>query len=534
LIVFSGVCAYSQGGRRGAQQQQAQTPATTPPAAQTQQTPTGRGGRGGAPPAPATSEFYNYDPAAANGQQIQDAPPVESHQKATAGGGSIDYTARAGFLPIRNATSGTTEAHIFYTSYTKDGAEGRPLVFFFGGAPGVSAAWQDFGGFGPKMRATGGTQAWANNPNTLLVSADLVFANPVGAGFSRPETPGHAAAFWTSAADAASLAEFVRAFVARNNRLTSPLYVAAEDHSTGRAAALAAYLHEHDVPVQGVILFSMTVSADAEAGDAQYLTLLPSLTMAAWEHKKLSPEMNAMSAEQISGMARQFASRELLHALYKGDRMTAEERNKALTDLARFTGLPRQFLISNDLRVTLDRFSAELMRDQHHTLSPSDARVAGFAPPAAGGGRGGGGGGGFGGGAAQAIDFNMSDLSTGFAAAYQAYLHGELNFNAPGNELFYLSSGGVGTFTSTGNDETSLSAAFARNPKLRLFLAVNYFDLTDPFYAAEYTLAHLNISPEARAHNITVNHYEAGEMPYLDAKSAAKLQKDLGAFIAAK
>src|SRR6185437_2588956 len=104
LIVFSGVCAYSQGGRRGAQQQQAQTPATTPPAAQTQQTPTGRGGRGGAPPAPATSEFYNYDPAAANGQQIQDAPPVESHQKATAGGGSIDYTARAGFLPIRNAT----------------------------------------------------------------------------------------------------------------------------------------------------------------------------------------------------------------------------------------------------------------------------------------------------------------------------------------------------------------------------------------------------------------------------------------------
>ncbi len=32
-----------------------------------------------------------------------------------------------------------------------------------------------------------------------------------------------------------------------------------------------------------------------------------------------------------------------------------------------------------------------------------------------------------------------------------------------------------------------------------------------PFYAAEYTLAHLNVSPEVRAHNITVSHLEAGQ-----------------------
>ena len=40
-----------------------------------------------------------------------------------------------------------------------------------------------------------------------------------------------------------------------------------------------------------------------------------------------------MSAEQISGQARQFASREYLHALYKGDRMTPEERTKVIADL---------------------------------------------------------------------------------------------------------------------------------------------------------------------------------------------------------
>ena len=77
----------------------------------------------------------------------------------------------------------------------------------------------------------------------------------------------------------------------------------------------------------------------------------------------------------------------------------------------------------------------------------------------------------------------------------------------------------------------SLSGAFARNPNLRLFVGVNYFDLSAPFYATEYTLAHLNVSPEVRAHNITVSHYEAGQMAYVDNKALAKLQGDLARFL---
>ena len=139
-------------------------------------------------------------------------------------------------------------------------------------------------------------------------------------------------------------------------------------------------------------------------------TLLPSLTATAWHHKKLSPELNAMSAEQVSGQARQFASREYLHALYKGDRMSADERGKAIADLSKMTGLSRAFLVNNNLRVTLDRFSAELMREQHRGFSNSDARVTGFVPMPAGGGRGGGG---FGGPVA-AIDFHLAGIAGGF------------------------------------------------------------------------------------------------------------------------
>ncbi len=543
LVITLGVActAWGQGaGRAGraAAAQQTAAPATAPAAA------TGRGGRGGdAAPASGATEFFTYDTSAAMAPAIPDAPPTETHQKITVNGEALAYTARAGYMALHNATSGLSEAHLFYTSYAKDGvAEGsaRPVMFFLGGAPGVAATWQEFGGLGPKRMkwaADGSAGAppysWVDNPHTLLGQADLVFVNPVGTAFSRPDQPSRGPNFWNTAADIASLAEFIRGYLNTNNRRNAPLFLAGEDAGTARAAGLAAYLNEHAIPVHGIVLLSMTASADSSAGDTQYLTLLPSLTLAAWHHKKLSPELNAMSAEQISGQARQFASREYLHALYKGDRLTAEERTKVVADLSRLTGLSKAFVVNNNLRISLDRFNAELMREQHRGLSPTDARVSGFTPPAVGGGRGGGGGGGFGGAVAAPIDFNLTGLAGGFQTAYESYLRRELTFTGNSNGIFYLSSGGTGAFTATGNDDASLSGAFARNPNLRLFVGVNYFDLSAPFYATEYTLAHLNVSPEVRAHNITVSHFEAGQMTYVDNKSLAKLQGELTSFLTA-
>jgi carboxypeptidase C (cathepsin A) len=519
----SGQGGSGRAGRAG-QAQQAGAPQAGAPA-----NTAGRGDGG---------DFYNYDTAAGIGSAIPDAPPAETHQKIAVDGEALAYTARAGYLPLRNATTGQPEAHLFYTSYTKDGVGGsspRPVLFFLGGAPGVAAAWQEFGGLGPKrMRwmndGTAGMPpyAWVDNPHTLLGQADLVFVNPVGTGFSRPDQPNRGPSFWNTAADVASLAEFVRSFFHTYNRGNAPLFLAGEDFGTARAAGLAAYLIEHQTPVQGVVLLSMAMSPDAVAGDEQYITLLPSLAMAAWHHKKLAPELTAMSAEQISGQARQFASREYLHALYKGDRITPEERAKVVADLSRLTGLAKAFIVNNDLRISLERFSGELMHDQRLGLSNSDARVTGFVPAPAGGRGFGGGRGGFGAPPAP-IDFNLSHLAGGFETAYDAYLRRELGFDGSG--IFYLSSGGVGTFASTGSGDASLATAFARNPGLRLFVGMNYFDLNAPFYAAEFTLAHLSVSPEARAHNITVGRFEAGQMTYVDNKALAELQADLAAFI---
>jgi carboxypeptidase C (cathepsin A) len=550
IMLSMPLAAWAQGGngragRAAAAAQTGAAPATGAPAAAAGAPAgapaAGRGGRGGAAAAPSTSEFYNYDTTAGTGAPIPESQPTETHQKITLNGEALAYTARVGYLALRNATTGQSEAHVFYTCYAKDGVSDsatRPVLFFMGGAPGVAATWQEFGGLGPKRMkwSSDGTAGmppygWVDNPNTLLGEADLVFVNPVGTAFSRPDQPSRGPSFWNTSADIASLGEFVRSFINANNRRNSPLFLAGEDTGTGRVAGLAAYLTEHEIPVSGVVLLSMTTAADALAGDAQYMTLLPSLIMASWYNKKLAPELNSMSAEQISGQARQFASREYLHALYKGDRMTPEERTKAIAGLARLTGLSKAFIVNNDLRITAERFNTELLRDQHRGLSNSDVRVTGFIPGAGGGGRGGGGGGGGFGGAVSAIDFNLSNLAGGFQTAYETYLRRELTFNGNSNGIFYLSSGGVGAFTSTGNDDASLSGAFARNPNLRLFVGVSYYDLNAPFYATEFTLAHLNVSPEVRAHNITVSHFEAGQMAYVDNKALVKLHGDLVRFV---
>jgi carboxypeptidase C (cathepsin A) len=532
IILCASICAWGQGSGQAARGAPPQQSVTAQQAGAQQQGGAGaqRGQRGGA------VGFYDYD-ATAQGGMPAPGKPAETHQKIGLNGEILAYATQAGFISLRNATTGAAEAQIFYTSYVKEGAAdaaSRPLVFFFGGAPGVSAAWQEFGGFGPKRMkglavgtASSPPYGWADNPDTLLAAADLVFANPVGTAWSRPESPARGPSFWTTSGDTASLAEFVRVYLDGHERRNSPVFLAGEDNGTGRVAGLAGYLYDHAVPVTGAILLSTMPSADSVAGDARHLTLLPSLALASWAHKKLSPDLQGLGADALAEEARKFAAREYLHALYKGDRMTAEERAKAVASLMRFTGLPPLFITSNDLRIPLDRFIAELLRAERKALSASDARVTGFVPPS-GGGRGGFGG--FGGFAAPSLDYAPSYLASGFQTAYEAYLKRELAF-AGGPGIYYLSSGGIGTFTSTGNDDSSLSTAFVRNPGLRVFVSLNYFDLNAPFYAQEFTLAHVGMSPEVRARNVTVGHYEAGQMAYIDPKAAPKLRADLAKFI---
>ena len=77
---------------------------------------------------------------------------------------------------------------------------------------------------------------------------------------------------------------------------------------------------------------------------------------------------------------------------------------------------------------------------------------------------------------------------------------------------------------------TALRNALAKNPYLKVFVAMGYYDMATPFYAVEYTLNHISIDP-LLLKNFSTNYYEAGHMMYIDEKSLAKLHSDIDKFM---
>src|SRR5215831_18460447 len=78
-----------------------------------------QGGRG---PSTATNGFYRFNYGMEEMQPIKypDQPVTTKHQ-ITLHGETIEYTAHVGFLPIKHATTGVSQGHLFYIYYSKNG-----------------------------------------------------------------------------------------------------------------------------------------------------------------------------------------------------------------------------------------------------------------------------------------------------------------------------------------------------------------------------------------------------------------------------
>src|SRR5262249_56661809 len=146
--------------------------------------------------------------------------------------------------------------------------------------------------------------------------------------------------------DMAAFGEFVRSFLNEYSLWGSPIFLGGESYGTTRAAGLAGYLTDRDTPVNGVMLLSTVIDVNANAGEQRQLATLPTEIMTAHYHKKLAPDLQKLSVEQIAKQAREFASGEYLEFLFDGARATAAQREKVLTNMARYTGLSKSFISS--------------------------------------------------------------------------------------------------------------------------------------------------------------------------------------------
>ena len=73
-----------------------------------------------------------------------------------------------------------------------------------------------------------------------------------------------------------------------------------------------------------------------------------------------------------------FSAGEYTLALMKGDSLTAEERATTTKRLARLTGLSPDYIDQSNLRVPIQRFDKELLRNERRTVGRYDSRIKGI------------------------------------------------------------------------------------------------------------------------------------------------------------
>jgi carboxypeptidase C (cathepsin A) len=464
---------------------------------------------------------------------VSEVAPVVTHHQITVSGKLLKYTATAGRLPIKRP-DGKIEAEMFFVAYTLDGQDvaKRPLTFAFNGGPGSASVWLHMGALGPRkvvLQPDGfmppAPYRIEDNPYTLLDKSDLVLIDAIGTGFSRAADQELFKKFWGVKGDIEAFSEFVRLYISRYERWSSPLYLLGESYGTTRAAGIAGYLADHGISFSGITLLSMVLNfetlEDTKTNDEPYIYLLPSFTMIAGYHHKLSPDL-AQDMNKARKESEEFASGAYAQALAKGDSLAPEERQKIIEQVSRYTGLSKEIIDEADLRIDVRKFTHYLLIDQKVRVGRLDARFTGPDPN----------------GLLDTQFYDPTGSATGppFTSVFNNYVRTELGYKTdmPYNVSAQGSSFGTWDWGSAiqGFPDTAsaLRQAIVKNPYLKVLVMEGYYDLATPYFAANYTIDHLNLPAKYRS-NISTATYESGHMVYLAGESLKKMKSDQSSFM---
>ena len=467
--------------------------------------------------------------------------PVQTHHTLHVNGQTLNYTATAGMMPLKN-DRGETEANIFFMAYTLDQPEGkrdskRPLMFAFNGGPGSASVWLHLGAIGPRtvhMQQPDGTMPAPpyqveDNENTWLTQTDLVFIDPGGHRL-QPRHQAGAAEELSRPEGRHGRGRQVHPALSRSLRALEFAALPGRRKLWHHARLGAFRLHAAEVRrrVQrrcaDVHRLNFETLQFAAGNDLPYVLFLPTYTATAWYHKKLDPSLQG-DLQSALRQAEAFADGPYADALAKGDRLSAADRASVIAGLAKFTGLSAHYIDLSNLRVDEPHFTKELLRDEHLNVGRLDSRYTGYEPSLVA--------------AESKTDPTMAIISSPFSASFHQYIRTELGYKS--DDDYYLLGGGfsqesdwdwgsaVGGFP---NVTDSLRNAFAGNPYMRLYVASGYFDLATPYFATEYSLAHLGLEPTETS-RISTGFYDAGHMMYLKPSAQKKLHDDVAQFIAA-
>lgn len=273
----------------------------------------------------------------------------------------------------------------------------------------------------------------------------------------------------------------------------------------------------------GVMLVSTVLNFQSTrfnpGNDLPHILFLPTYTATAWYHKQLPDDLQGNLRETLKEVE-SFALEEYTLALMKGAALEADERNRIIHKLARYTGLSEEYIAATNLRINIYRFTKELLRDERRTVGRLDSRFKGIDRDAAG--------------EKPEFDPSYSAIQGPFTAVLNDYIRRDLAFehDLPYEILTNLYE--TWDFDEFSNQYVNvaetLRKAMSLNPDLHVFVANGYFDLATPYFATEYTFNHLQIDPELED-QITMENYQAGHMMYIHPPSLVQLKEDLKGFV---
>ena len=447
-------------------------------------------------------------------------------------GETINYRAVAGTMNLEDDED-QAAASIFYIAYLREGVDDparRPITFSFNGGPGSSSVWLHLGVFGPRRVVFDDAEYplpppydITDNPYSILDQTDLVFIDPVGTGFSRTVGEGEDSDYLGVEEDVEAVGDFIREYVSRNNRWNSPKFLAGESYGTTRAAGLVNHLQNRGMNMNGVLLVSSILNfqtARFEPGnDLPYILFLPTYAATAWYHDALpdKPEYLQVFLNEVRG----FAMGDYATALMQGDQLPEAQRNRIAAQLAAYTGLSESYLRQTNLRIHIQRFTKELLRDRRHSVGRLDSRYLGQDADAAG--------------ERPDQDPSYAAILGPYTAALNAYVRSELGFEEE-REYEILSfdvnrnwNWQVPSRAGYVNTAEDLRQAMTRDPHLQVYVANGYYDLATPFFATEYTMDHLGLEARLKD-NIQMDYYPAGHMMYIHPDSLEAMRTDLVTF----
>jgi carboxypeptidase C (cathepsin A) len=431
--------------------------------------------------------------------------------------GKLDYAACAGTMAISDR-QGATQADLFYTAYfaSRPPPETRPITFVWNGGPGADSRLLQFHALGP--RTLHGAEL-ADNPNSILPAADLVFLDPAGTGFSRATSDTAARTLYSTTADSDVTATFILTFLRNRGLAGSPVYLVGESFGTWRAASVAETLIEAGQPVAGIVLVSGGIPMGEERDRSLMRALtLPNRTATALALGKLDPALSARPAKTLAD-AEKWARDVWYPALAHPEALDDRTRMQVVAGLARYTGLAPAAIDRQTLWVSPQDFRTKLLASEGKMLGIFDMRRT--APPA---------------------DETAGDAAIlNFYRATLGYRQGQY----AGIEVPELPVGNDWQYDQSPITKESLARAMAgegppsasqpwvlrameKAPAMRVMVATGLYDSLNGCAANRQAAADF---PRALSERITAHCYRGGHMMYEEPAEAVQFASDLSAFM---